>query len=319
MTPTLMGLLSAGFSTLLLAGALLVLRGGGRQRAELRLARLVQRTPRPEANASEPVLDFAPTLELGRGQRILAKLGRSPYVPAKRRIPLPFILLAAAATGSLVSIAVAWGLVAFLALPAGIASGLLTVRLLFQREAGRHREALFQQVPDAMDVIVRAIRAGLPLNEALRSVAREAPSPTREEFEKAVAQLAIGVPAEQALVTLGERTGLPEYNFFVITVGLQAQTGGNLGETLANLSDLTRQRVTLQGRTRAITAEARLSAKIIVALPVVCGAAISLLKPGQLSPLFEDPFGRKLLVIGVSMLLTGILIMRGMLRNAVEE
>jgi tight adherence protein B len=115
------------------------------------------------------------------------------------------------------------------------------------------------------------------------------------------------------------RTGLPEYNFLAITVGLQMQTGGNLAETLDNLAEMTRQRVALRSRVRALTAEARTSAKVLVALPFVIGAVSTIVAPQNLRILVGDPFGRQLLMFGIGLLIFGILTIRRMLRSASAE
>jgi tight adherence protein B len=170
-----------------------------------------------------------------------------------------------------------------------------------------------------MGLIMRAIRAGLPMGEALANVARELSSPSREEFAQVVSNVAIGQPIDQALFGLAERSGLTEYYFFAVTVGLQAQTGGNLGETLENLADMVRKRVSMAGRVKALTAEARISAIVMAVLPFCVGALITLLKPGHLDPMFETDLGFRLLLVGGVMLGIGLMVIRGLLKSALKD
>ena len=141
-----------------------------------------------------------------------------------------------------------------------------------------------------MALICRAVGAGIPLSEALRSVARMHRTPSREEFVRVVNEVAIGQPLEDALWKLHERVGLPEYAFFAVTIGLQAQTGGSLVETLQNLQDIVRKRVALSKRGKALAAEARMSAMILGALPFCLGAYSSrFMQAGLPRFLFQHP------------------------------
>ena len=178
----------------------------------------------------------------------------------------------------------------------GVAAAAFFVRFLFRWEANRYQTQLFRQLPDAMGLIMRAIRAGLPMGEALANVARELASPSQEEFAQVVSNIAIGQPVDAALFGLAERSGLTEYYFFAVTVGLQAQTGGNLAETLENLADMVRKRVAMAGRVKALTAEARISAIVMSALPFVVGGVVTLIKPGHLDSMFETDLGFRLLL-----------------------
>ena len=197
----------------------------------------------------------------------------------------------------------------------GVAAGAFLVRTIFRWEQGRYQNQLFKQLPDGMGLILRAIRAGLPIAEALASVARELSTPSREEFSQVVNNIAIGQTVDTALFGLAERSGLTEYYFFAVTVGLQMQTGGNLAETLVNLADMVRKRVTLTGKVKAMTAEARVSAMILTGLPFVVGAAISVLVPGHLDPMVNTDLGFRLLLIGGSLLGIGLMAIQGLLRG----
>ncbi len=175
---------------------------------------------------------------------------------------------------------------------------------------------LYRQFPDALAMIVRAVRVGLPIVEAIRVVARENSEPTAREFAGLVAQTAIGVPLDEALREMAERNRLPEYRFFATALSLQSQTGGGLAETLENLADTIRKRVAAKLRGHALAAEARMSSYILGALPLVAGAMLSVVNPGYMAVLFTDPSGRSLLMLAAAMLLGGAFIMRTMIRKS---
>src|SRR5262249_12436803 len=130
--------------------------------------------------------------------------------------------------------------------------GLLVARVVFGWERARFQKALLEQIPEIMAQICRGVGAGIPLSEALRSVTREAPNPSRDEFSRVINEIMIGQSLEGALWKLHKRVGLPEYAFFAVTIGLQAQTGGSLIETLQNLQDIVRKRVALSKRGKAL-------------------------------------------------------------------
>ena len=165
--------------------------------------------------------------------------------------------------------------------------GLLVARFIFGWERARFQKALLEQVPEVMALICRAVAAGIPLSEAIRSVSQEAADPSREEFVRVVNEVAIGQPLESALWKLYDRVGLPEYAFFAVTIGLQAQTGGSMVETLQNLQDMVRKRVALSKRGKALAAEARMSAIILGVLPFVMCLILSFMQPGFLDFFFR--------------------------------
>jgi tight adherence protein B len=199
---------------------------------------------------------------------------------------------------------------------AGMAIAALLSRAVFGWQFGRYRDALFRQIPDALALMVSTVRAGLPIAEALRSVSREMPSPTGEEFGRVVGDMAIGRPLDQALLRLAERTRLTEYAFLAVTLGLQAQTGGSLAETLGNLADTVRRRVALNKRAAALAAEARMQAGILAVLPFVSALAMASIQPFYVQTFTEHPIGRQMAVIGFVLLIFGLLTIRWMIRRA---
>jgi tight adherence protein B len=182
----------------------------------------------------------------------------------------------------------------------------------------RTQQKLFVQFPDALATIVRAVRVGLPVVEALRVVAKESLEPTSREFNALVEQTAIGVPLDEALREMATLSGLPEYRFFATALSLQAQTGGGLTETLENLAETIRKRVAIRMRGHALAAEARMSSYILGALPIVTGGMLSVVNPNYVGMLFFDPTGRKLLFIGIGMLCVGAFTMHTMIRKSLS-
>jgi tight adherence protein B len=304
--------------------AIMVARGDpDTRRLETRLRAFGANAGGPAAAAAAGAKVPAPSIRRTVGGsplvRALEKIGRSRHIPKDRRLPWP-VVAAAGAAGAAAAGYVGTKVVGAAAAPVlGLAAAVFFARLLFRMESARYQAALFKQLPDAMGLILRAIRAGLPMGEALANVARELESPSHEEFGQVVSNIGIGQPVDAALFGLAERSGLTEYYFFAVTVGLQSQTGGNLGETIDNLADMVRKRVAMVGRVKALTGEARMSAVILSILPFAVAALCSVIKPGHLNPLFETDMGFRLLLVGLTMLAAGLLIIRGLVKSAVKD
>lgn len=187
---------------------------------------------------------------------------------------------------------------------------LLSVRQFYRWCEKRRLRILFEQFPDALAMLVRAVRVGIPVTEGMRSIATDCPDPTGREFRQVVDQISLGVTLEQALGGLAERNQLPEYGFFATALALQSETGGTVSDTLERLSDVIRKRVSLREHARALAAEARTSIGILAALPVFTGGALAVLNPDYISTLFIDPQGQRIFTIALGSLSTGIITMR---------
>jgi tight adherence protein B len=285
--------------------------------------RLRQRIQSVHARTTEqaPVVERAPAIRSAarRGkqiERLMRLLQFNPAIPQQNIIPWRLVIataLGVALAGFFYGRAlIGWPLAALI-MPV---EAFFTAWCIFGWQRARYQKALLEQIPEVMALICRAVGSGIPLTEALRSVAREADSPSREEFAGVASEVAIGQPLEGALWKLHERAGLPEYAFFAVTIGLQAQTGGSLVETLQNLQDLVRKRVALSKRGKALAAEARMSATILSALPFVAAAGLAFLRPGFLDFFFYTPTGNRLLLIGFGLLGIGTLVMRQLIRRS---
>lgn len=150
--------------------------------------------------------------------------------------------------------------------------------------------------PDAIELLVRGLRSGLPVTETLAVVAQELPGPVGEEFKGIVERIKIGRSMEESLQETADRLGIPEFNFFCITLAIQRETGGNLAETLSNLSDVLRKRSQMKLKIRAMSSESKASAYIVGALPFIVFGMIWWINPSYIGGFFEDD---RLIVTGL--------------------
>ena len=175
------------------------------------------------------------------------------------------------------------------------------------------RRNFSSQLANAIDVIVRGVKSGLPLNECLQVIARESPEPLATEFRDVVEQQRLGVPLGEGLERMSERLPLPEVRFLTIVIGIQQQAGGNLSEALSNLSGVLRDRQMLAMKVKALSAEAKASAMVLASLPPGVMIMVYISTPDYIMPLFTTMPGRFLVAVGAVWMLTGVLIMRKMI------
>jgi tight adherence protein B len=177
----------------------------------------------------------------------------------------------------------------------------------------RREDKFLKALPDAVDVIVRGIKAGLPLFESIKVVAADAPEPLRSEFLAIIETQAIGMPLGEACSRLYDRMPLPEANFFGIVVSIQQKSGGNLSEALGNLSKVLRDRKKMKEKIQAMSMEAKASAGIIGSLPPIVMFLVYLTTPGYISLLWTHPTGQLMLVGCVVWMSVGIMVMKKMI------
>jgi len=178
----------------------------------------------------------------------------------------------------------------------------------------KHRMEKFQrQLPDALDLIARALKAGHAFTGGLRMVADELGDPIGTEFEKTLNEINFGVGVPEALKNLPNRVDCPDLRFFIISVILQRETGGNLAEILEKISYLIRERFKLKGHIQVLAAEGKLSAVILIALPFVIAFALYVLNPGYIKTLLIDPLGKILTLFALFMMAIGIFVMKRMI------
>jgi tight adherence protein B len=178
----------------------------------------------------------------------------------------------------------------------------------------KRREAKFlNALPDAVDVIVRGIKAGLPLFDSIKVVAADAPEPLRSEFNAIIETQTIGMPLGEACQRLYDRMPLPEANFFGIVIAIQTKSGGNLSEALGNLSKVLRDRKKMKGKIQAMSMEAKASAAIIGSLPPIVMLLVYIMTPQYISLLWTHPTGQFMLGGCVVWMSTGIFVMKKMI------
>jgi Flp pilus assembly protein TadB len=201
-----------------------------------------------------------------------------------------------------------------LAIALGAAAAIGAPALLVQFVQSRYQRQFLEVFPDALDLIVRAVRAGLPAPEAIEAVTREIQPPVRTEFQRMLDEMRIGTEMEDALQHAADRIRVPDFRFFLVSLLLQRQTGGGIAEILSNLSTIIRQRKALRSKARALTAEAQASAAIVAATPFVAGVGLFFINRELMSVLFVDPRGRFMLGLAVVGLLSGIAAMRALIK-----
>jgi tight adherence protein B len=227
----------------------------------------------------------------------------------------------------LIAIAIAAGVCAWLlthtalrfsywiAIPATVAGFVLAPRWLLQRQQRRTEQQFMMLFPDAIDMIIRMLRAGLPITAATRNVGDEAPAPVNLVFRAIADQVDIGVPFEASIAAAGESIGLPDFRFFAVAIALQRETGGNLAATLEILADIIRKRRNVRLRAQAATGEIRMSAYILGTLPFLVTGAFLVISPGYLTPLAVDPRGHVIVGAALLGLTLAYLTMRRMLHS----
>ena len=212
-------------------------------------------------------------------------------------------------TGVLLVLRTPFPLAALVGLLAGIGLPHSYVGRLIKKRVN----AFNARFPDAIDLLVRGLKSGLPVTETFQVVSHELPGPVGEEFKGVVERIRIGNTMEAALQESAEMLGTPEFQFFCITIQIQRETGGNLAETLANLSDVLRKRAQMKLKIKAMSSEAKASAYIVGALPFFVFGIVWMMNPGYLQGFFYE---QRLIVTGVGGLVwmsIGVFIMKKMI------
>jgi len=235
------------------------------------------------------------------------------------RIGLPQLVLTGIATAVAISLAVrVMGFNPVLAIGLGGTAAVAAPRFLLRYAQLRYQRRFLDVFPDAIDLIVRAVKAGLPALDAIDLAAREIPAPVGTEFQRVLDDTRIGVAMADALNRAADRIRVPDFRFFVASIVLQRRTGGGLAETLANLSTLIRQRRALRLKARALMAESKASAAVISIMPFVAGAGLYLVKPDMMALLFADHRGRFMLGVAIVSVLLGIVTMSAIIRRTLR-
>lgn len=198
------------------------------------------------------------------------------------------------------------------ALPVAVTAGFGVPRFAVRWLAKRRVKKFTLLFANAVDVIVRGIRSGLPVGECLGIIARESPEPVAGVFREIVEAQRLGLSTEQALERAEELMPTSEMKFFNIVLGIQQQTGGNLAETLSNLSSILRARKKMGDKVKALSSEARSSAMIIGSLPFIMTALLWLVSPEYISLLFSTDTGKIMIMAGLAWMAVGVFVMKQM-------
>lgn len=200
----------------------------------------------------------------------------------------------------------------FLAFAVGLIGVFGVPRWMLNRMTMRRQTKFILELPNAIDIVVRGMKSGLPLNECLSIVGRESQEPLASEFREVLDQQRVGVPLGEALERLATRMPLPEVKFLSIVIAIQQQSGGNLSEALSNLSGVLRDRVRLQMKVKALSAEAKASAMVLASLPPTVMLLLYLSSPDYIQPLFATRTGNFALLACLVWMMMGVLVMRKM-------
>lgn len=235
-------------------------------------------------------------------------------VQANASYPLGFFLLLSLVLGLA---AFSAGTLLSLGLPIALVMGaiVLFIPYLYLRVKKEKRMGKFmRQFPEGLDLIARALRAGHAFTSGLKIAADEFEDPLGPEFDETLDEINFGVSVHDALKSLSYRVDCPDLKFFVVSVILQRETGGNLAEIIESIARLIRERFKFYGKVRVLSAEGRLSAIILVAIPFFVGIALSIMNPSYLQVLISEPGGRTAMAIAAVMMCIGIIIIRRMIR-----
>lgn len=283
--------------------------GGRRSRAA---AEIGHRSLRKDtADSSIAGLDRVIKQLLPRPEKLRARLKRTgtSMTPG---VYLMMSLLVALITFYLFAIVA--GLAAAASVLAAFATALIVPHMIVGMLIGRRTKKFMVAFPDALDVMIRGLRSGLPLTESMRIVGTEMTGPVGQEFRTMVDAMRIGQEFDQVLWQTAERLDITDFRFFAVTVSIQRETGGNLAETLGNLADVLRKRLQMRLKVKALSSEARASAVIIALLPFIMFGVIFSVNPNYMMPMLTDNRGIVLLVFAGISLLIGVFVMTRMIK-----
>ncbi len=202
---------------------------------------------------------------------------------------------------------------ALIALGAGLVAGLGVPNWALGFMARRRIRKFIDEFPGAVDIIIRGVKAGLPVADCFRMIATEAPEPVRGEFRQIIESQTIGLSVAEATERFAERVPVAEASFFSIVINLQQRSGGNLSEALGNLAQVLRERKKMKAKIKSMSAEAKASAGIIGSLPFLVGGAVWLTTPSYMSVLFTTTIGNIVIGAGLLWMAIGVFIMQKMI------
>ena len=291
----------------------------GERQAETRMANVAKAEPQARASRGSQksrrdvientLKEFDERHKKSKGVPLSVRLAQAGFSWSKRQ----FFLVSAAigAAMFLLGLITGSGLIVSIVLGAAGALGLPRWLLSFLKK--RRETKFLNAFPDSVDIIVRGVKAGLPLLDCLKMITLEAPEPVKSEFRAIVETQAIGMPLGEACGKLYEQMPVPEANFFGIVISIQQRAGGNLAEALGNLSRVLRDRKKMKAKIQAMSMEAKASASIIGALPIAVMTLVYITSPNYISLLWTEPLGRVMLACSVAWMSMGVMVMKKMI------
>ena len=316
MSPVLIAVAAFVGVTALVGGLALTLRGKSGSKMEDRLDLLTGATA--PTSAKEGLMGEASVLSqpldsgLGFGESFMERFGnfRLLFEQADTSLTISKLLLVSGVVALLgVAVGIIMGIHVALIPIVGVFMGSVPVMwLLFRRK--RRLKAFAAQLPDALEMLARSLRAGQSLGFGFNMVAGEMGEPISKEFGQVFEEQNLGIPLEDCLDGLTERVPNLDLKFFATAIILQRQTGGDLAEILDKIGELIRDRFRIWGQVQALTGEGRLSGVVLLSLPPVLFGAVYQLNPDYIMVLFTDPMGKKMLAGAVFLQLVGALVIR---------
>jgi tight adherence protein B len=226
--------------------------------------------------------------------------------------PARFYMFSAIFAFALMFVALLAGAPLLLVVGAPIVAGLGLPRWIVGFLVKRRQNKFLTEFPNALDVIVRSIKSGLPLNDAIRLIANEGRDPVKSEFRRVVESQQVGLSVPDACARMTNYMPLQEVSFFAIVIAIQSQAGGNLSEAIGNLAKVLRERKKMKAKVQALSMEAKASAVIIGALPFIVATLVYLTSPQYMMVLFTDPRGHLIMGFSAIWMSIGIFVMRNM-------
>lgn len=257
--------------------------------------------------------------DLEEKQRKAGHIGKKPPLKVQLKqagmtVPINQFYIYSVICGIVITIVVFFAGAPLLTLPGALLAGIFGLpRWYVGFRRGRRVKAFLNEFPNALDVIVRAVKSGLPLNDGIRLIANEAREPVRGEFRRIVESQQVGMSIPEAAMRMQETMPCSEASFFGIVIQIQQQAGGNLSEALGNLSRVLRDRKKMKAKVQALSMEAKASATIIGILPFMVAFLVYLSSPGYIMPLFTTSTGHMLLGIAGVWMSMGIFVMKKMM------
>ncbi len=255
-------------------------------------------------------LSEVPTMDAILSRLTVARRIDNLLVQANTRLPLGFFILLTLLLGLTGYLG---GFIATRSLILGVVAGLLFLPLPFlylKRKKTRRLQRLERQLPDGLDLIARALKAGHAFTSGMRMAAEEIPDPFGTALQEAIDEINFGISLRDALKNMAGRYDSQDLKFFVVAAVIQHESGGNLVEVMESIARIIRERFKLYGKIQTLSAEARLSAWVLIAIPVFVCVALIFLNPDYVGILFDQTAGRIMLAIGVVMMITGMLVMK---------